>query len=40
MPESTSGCLIKNFMPVENMNVKKFRATKSNINIFSQVSLE
>ena len=32
--------LLDAFIQVENMNVKKFRATKSNIIIFSQVSLK
>ena len=40
MSKSTTGCWIKSFIPVENKNVKKFRATKSNINIFSQVSIK
>ena len=40
MSKSTTGCRIKSFIRIENMNVKKFRATKSDINIFSHISLK
>ena len=40
MSNSTTGCQIKSFIPVENMNVEKLRETYSNINTFSQVSLK
>ena len=39
-PESTTECQIKTFIPIENMNVENLRATKSNRNMFSQVSFE
>ena len=32
MPKSTTGCRIKSFIPVENMNVEKLRETQSSIN--------
>ena len=40
MPTSTTGGQIKSFMPIENTNVEKLRATKSNLNKFSQVALK
>ena len=40
MSNSTTGCQIKSFIPVENMNAEKLRETYSNTNTFSQVSLK
>ena len=40
MPKSTTGCRIKCFIPIENMNVEKCRAAKINPNKFSQVCLK
>ena len=37
MPKSSTGCRIKTFIPVENMNVEKLRADKINPNKLSQV---
>ena len=39
MPKSTTGCWIKSFIPVENMNVAKLRDIYCNLNYSSQVSL-
>ena len=39
MPKSTTGCRIESFIPIENMNFEKLRATKSNTNMFSRVSI-
>ena len=39
MPKSTTGCQIISFITIENMNVEKLRATKSNPNMFIQVSI-
>ena len=40
MPKSTTGCRIKSFLPVENMNVEKLRDIQSNLNNSSQVPLK
>ena len=40
MLKSTTGDQIKSFMPIENINVEKLRATKSNLSKFSQVALK
>ena len=40
MPKSTTGCRIKSFLPVENMNVEKLRDIQSNQNNSSQVPLK
>ena len=40
MSKNTTGCQIESFIPIENMNVEKLRATKSNRCKFSQVSLK
>ena len=40
MPKNTAGYQIKSFIPIENVIVEKLRATKSNPNMFSQVSLK
>ena len=37
MPKSTTGCRIVNFIPVENMNIEKFRAAKVNPNMLKQI---
>ena len=36
MPKSTTGCRIKSFLPIENMNIEKPIATKSSPNNFSK----
>ena len=40
MSKSTTGCQIESFIPIENMNVEKLRATKSNRYKFSQAWLK
>ena len=40
MPKSTTGCPIKSFILIENLNVEELSATWSNLNNFSQVCLK
>ena len=40
MPKHTTGCRIRSFMPIENMNVEELRATKINTNKFTEVRLK
>ena len=40
IPKSRTGCQIKSFIPVENVNVEKLRTAKINPNKFSQLCLE